>query len=158
MRTPLTAFVIVGTLALGTLGSAQLPPQPPQSPRPTSAQRPVSRGSEGLVTLEGCLVREADVQGRWPKTPDGVGVTGDYVLTRAKVIKGTAPASLTGMYDVDDIDPGLLESFAGQRVQIDGWFDELDRAANPAGRGNADDDLVEIRGSGVRAIAKDCQD
>jgi len=62
------------------------------------------------------------------------------------------------MYDVDDIDPGLLESFAGQRVQIDGWFDELDRAANPAGRDRADDDLVEIRGSAIRAIAKDCQD
>jgi hypothetical protein len=62
------------------------------------------------------------------------------------------------MYDVDDIDPGLLESFAGQRVQIDGWFNELDRAANPAGRDRADDDLVEIRGSAIRPIAKDCQD
>ena len=156
MRTPLTALVI-GILVHGSLATAQLPPQPPQSPRPTSAQRPTARGSEGLVTLEGCLVREADVQGRWPKTPDSAGVTGDYVLTRAKAIKGTAPTSLTGMYDVDDIDPGLLESFAGQRVQIDGWFDELDRAANPTGR-RADDDLVEIRGSAVRAIAKDCQD
>ena len=158
MRTHLTPLVSVVALALVSLGSAQLPPQPPQSPRPTSAQRPTARGSEGLVTLEGCLVREADVQGRWPKNTENAGVTGDYVLTRAKVIKGTAPASLTGMYDVDDIDPGLLESFAGQRVQIDGWFDELDRAANPAGRGRADDDLVEIRGSAVRAIAKDCQD
>jgi hypothetical protein len=158
MRTHLTPLVSVVALALVSLASAQLPPQPPQSPRPTSAQRPTARGSEGIVTLEGCLVREADVQGRWPKTAESAGVTGDYVLTRAKVIKGTAPASLTGMYDVDDIDPGLLESFAGQRVQIDGWFDELDRAANPAGRGRADDDLVEIRGSAVRAIAKDCQD
>jgi hypothetical protein len=157
MRPHLTA-VVIGILAIGSLASAQLPPQPPQSPRPTSAHRPTARGSEGLVTLEGCLVREADVQGRWPKAPGSAGVTGDYVLTRAKVIKGSAPASLTGMYDVDDIDPGLLESFAGQRVQIDGWFDELDRAANPAGREAANDDLVEIRGSAVRAIAKDCQD
>ena len=125
MRTDLTAFVIVGTLVFGSLASAQLPPQPPQSPRPTSAPRPTARGSEGLVTLEGCLVREADVAGRWPKTPEGAGVTGDYVLTRAKVIKGTAPSSLTGMYDVDDLEPGLLESYAGQRVQIDGWFDEF---------------------------------
>jgi len=156
MRTSVTALV-VGMCALGSVVSAQLPPQPPQSPRPTSAERPTVRGSEGIVTLEGCLLREADVQGRWPKTPAKAGLTGDYVLTRAKAIKGTAPSSLTGMYDVDDIDPGLLESFAGQRVQIDGWFDELDRAANPTGR-RADDDLVEIRGSAVRAIAKDCQD
>ena len=156
MRTNLTA-VIAGIVASGSLVFAQLPPQSPQSPRPTAAQQPTARGSEGLVTLEGCLVREADVQGRWPKTPGSPGVTGDYVLTRAKAIKGTAPSSLTGMYDVRDIDSGLLESFAGQRVQIDGWFAELDRAANPAGRGD-NDDFVEIRGSAVRAIAKDCQD
>jgi hypothetical protein len=157
MRTHVIAVVVVG-LALVSLAEAQLPPQPPQSPRPTSAQRPTVRGSEGVVTLEGCLVREADVAGRWPKKIESTGVTGDYVLTRAKVIKGTAPSSLTGMYDVDDIDPGLLESYAGQRVQIDGWFDELDRAANPTGRDRADGDLVAIRGSAVRAIAKDCQD
>jgi hypothetical protein len=144
--------------ALGSVVSAQLPPQPPQSPRPTSAERPTVRGSEGIVTLEGCLLREADVQGRWPKTPAKAGLTGDYVLTRAKAIKGTPPSSLTGMYDVDGIDPGLLESFAGQRVQIDGWFDELDRATNPAGRDRTNDDLVEIRGSAIRAIAKDCAD
>ena len=158
MRTHLTPLILVFALALVSVASAQLPPQPPQSPRPTPAERPTARGSEGIVTLEGCLVREADVQGRWPKTPAKAGVTGDYVLTRAKAIKGSPPSSLTGMYDVDDIDPGLLESFAGQRVQIDGWFDELDRAANPAGRDRADDDLVEIRGSAIRAIAKDCHD
>lgn len=158
MRTTLTTVVIVGIAVLMSLASAQLPPQPPQSPRPTSAQRPTARGSEGLVTLEGCLVREAEVADGRPKIPERAGVTGDYVLTRAKVVKGSAPSSLTGMYDVDDIDPGLLESYAGQRVQIDGWFDEVDRAANPTGRGRANDDLVEIRGSAVRSIAKDCQD
>ena len=158
MRIHFTGFVIAGALAMTTVISAQNPPsQPPQSPRPTSAERPTARGSEGLVTLEGCLVREGDVEGQASKVPAAPGVTGDYVLTRAKVIKGTAPASLTGMYDVDDIDPGLLASYAGQRVQIDGWFDELDRAANPAGRGGAHNDLVEIRGSAVRAIAKDCE-
>ena len=155
MRSYVTALV-VGMCAWGSFVSAQLPPQPPQSPRPTPAERPTARGSEGIVTLEGCLVREADVQGRWPKTPAKAGVTGDYVLTRAKAIKGSPPSSLTGMYDVDDIDPGLLESFAGQRVQIDGWFDELDRATSPAGRGGASDDLVEIRGNAIRPIAKDC--
>lgn len=158
MRTRVTTFVVVGTLVLGTIVSAQLPPQPPQSPRPASAQRPTARGVEGIVTLEGCLVREADVAGGWPQPPERAGIGGDYVLTHAKVIKGTAPSSLTGMYDVDDIEPGVLESYAGQRVQIDGWFDEVDRAANPTGRGRADDDLVEIRGSAVRAVSKDCQD
>jgi len=114
------------------------------------------RGSEGLVTLEGCLVRAANVEGRTPKIPEGAGVIGDFVLTRAKVIKGTPPATLSGTYDVDNIEAGLLESYAGQRVQIDGWFDELDRASSPAGKSGSHGDLVEIRGSAIRPIAKDC--
>ena len=93
---------------------------------------------------------------RGTRDAEGAGVTGDYVLTRAKVIKGTPPASPTAMYDVDDIDAGQLEAYVNQRVQIDGWFDELDRATSPAGRGGASDDLVEIRGSAIRAVAKDC--
>jgi hypothetical protein len=156
MSTHLIAWTLAGSLAIAAVAVAQNPPQPPQSPRPTSSPRPLVRGSEGLVTLEGCLVHEADIQGRIPKTAEGAGVTGDYVLMRAKVIKGTPPSSPTAMYDVDDIAAGLLESYVNQRVQIDGWFDELDRASSPAGRGGASDDLVEIRGSAVRAIAKDC--
>jgi len=159
MRTHVTGSVIAVVLAFASLASAQNPPaQPAQSPRPTTTPRPTARGSEGLVTLEGCLVHEGDVGGRAPKVRDAAGVTGDYVLTRAKVVKGTAPESLTGTYDVDDLDAGLLASHVGQRVQIDGWFDEIDRAANPAGRGGADENLVEIRGSAVRTIAKDCLD
>jgi hypothetical protein len=160
MRKHVTGYVIALALAFASSAAAQIPPsQPPQSPRPTPAPTPTARGPEGLVTLEGCLVHEGDVEGRAPKARDAAaGVTGDYLLTRAKVIKGTAPASLTGTYDVDDLDPGLLASYVGQRVQIDGWFDELDRVANPAGRGGVHDDLVEIRGSAVRAISKECQD
>jgi hypothetical protein len=160
MSTHLNGWLLAGALSIATVAAAQGPPAqpspPPQSPRPTAAARPLARGSEGLVTLEGCLVREADVQGRTAKIPETAGVTGDFVLTRATVIKGTPPATLSGMYDVDDIDSGLLASHVGQRVQIDGWFDELDRATSPAGRGGSHDDLVEIRGSAIRAIAKDC--
>ena len=158
MSTHLNGWLLAGALAIASLAAAQNPPsQPPQSPRPTPTERPTAKGSEGIVTLEGCLLREADVPGRIPKVPESAGVTGDYVLTRAKVVKGTSPATLTGMYDVDGIDAGQLASYAGQRVQIDGWFDDLDRAASPAGRSRADDELVEIRGSVIRAVAKDCQ-
>lgn len=159
MRMHLTTSLIAGAIAVASMASAQNPPSSPsqpQSPRPTQTQRPATKGSEGLVTLEGCLVREADIQGRIPKIPESAGVTGDYVLTRAKVLKGNAPPSLTGMYDVDDIDAGLLASYVNQRVQIDGWFDDIDRATNPAARSGEDDDLVEIRGNAVRPIAKDC--
>jgi hypothetical protein len=156
MRTYLNGVILAGAFAIAAVAAAQSPPQPPQSPRPTSTPRPLVRGSEGLVTLEGCLVHEAEIQGRIPKTAESAGVTGDFVLTKAKVIKGTPPATLTGMYDVDDIDKGLLESYVNQRVQIDGWFDQLDRVTSPADKTGSPDNLVEIRGSAIRAIAKDC--
>ena len=152
MGTHLTAWTLAGVLAMASVATAQnSPAQPPQSLRPATTQ-----GSAGIATVEGCLVREADVPGRIPKTAAAAGVTGGYLLTRAKMIKGTAPATLTGMYEVEGIDDGQLASYVGQRVQIDGWFDEVDRAASPAGRGGASDDLVDLRGSAIRAIAKDC--
>lgn len=158
MRIHVTAYSIATALTIATAVAAQNPPSlPGQSPRPTSAERPTVRGSEGLVTLEGCLARETDAEERVPNVADKAGIAGDYVLTKAKVIKGTPPASLSGAYDVDDLDPGVLASYVGQRVQIDGWFDDIDRAASPAGRGGKTDDLVEIKGSAIRAVAKDCQ-
>jgi hypothetical protein len=160
MRTYFNGVILAGVLGIAAVNAAQgppaQPPQPPQSPRPTSTPRPLVRGSEGLVTLEGCLVHEAEIEGRIPKVGEGAGVTGDFVLTKAKVIKGTPPSTLSGMYDVDDIDRGLLESYVNQRVQIDGWFDQLDRVTSPADKAGASDNLVEIRGSAIRAIAKDC--
>ena len=157
MGTHLTAWMLAGVLAIASVAAAQNPSsQPPQSPRPTTSDRPLTQGSAGIATVEGCLVREADVPGRIPKTAAAAGVTGGYLLTRAKMIKGTAPATLTGMYEVEGIDDGQLASYVGQRVQIDGWFDEVDRAASPAGHGGASDDLVDLRGSAIRAIAKDC--
>lgn len=160
MQTHFAGYLMALVLApLTSLAAAQnptsQPPQPPtsqpQSPRP-------ARGSEGLVTLEGCLVHDSDVEARVPKIREPFGVSDDYVLTRVKVVKGSAPESLTSTFDVDDLDPGLLASHVGQRVQIDGWFDDVDRAANPAGRGNVLRDLVAIRGSAIRAIAKNCQE
>jgi hypothetical protein len=157
MRTHLFGWIVAGVMTTATVGTAQIPPsQPGPGPRPTPTDRPVARGSEGLVTLEGCLAREADVQGRIPKIPESAGVEGDYILTRAKVIKGTAPASLIGMYEIEGIEEGQLASFVGQRVQIDGWFDDLARVASPSARGESNDDLIEVRGSAIRAIAKDC--
>jgi hypothetical protein len=157
MRTHLFGWMVAGVMTTAAVATAQIPPsQPGPGPRPTPTERPGARGSEGLVTLEGCLAREADVQGRLPKIPENAGVEGDYILTRAKVIKGTAPASLTGMYEIEDIAEGQLASFVGQRVQVDGWFDDLARVASPSGRGESSDGLIDVRGNAIRAIAKDC--
>jgi hypothetical protein len=128
--------------------------------------------STATVTVEGCLVKEADVPGRKPNVAERAGVAEDYVLTTTKMIKGSAPAAsappragetptgTTGsrgsslMFDVKGIDKDDLTKHAGQRVQIDGTFQNVDRArsATPA----PSDDLVELRGTAIRQVAGEC--
>jgi hypothetical protein len=154
------------TVSLG----AQNPPQ--QSPSSSATQdRPAMAGE--MVTVEGCLFKEIDVPGRKP--PEGeqsrVIRDNDYVIADTKMIKGTAPAASrsgrpgeapTGtsgvvtsgpMFKVEEIDLGQLEKNAGQRVQIDGVFQHLDRATAPVSSGN---DLVKLRRTAMRKVAGEC--
>jgi hypothetical protein len=87
------------------------------------------------------------------------------------MIKGTAPASsasqprpgetptgTTGarasslMFDVKGIDKDDLSKNSGRRVQIDGTFQNVERArsASPSA------DLVELHGTAIRPIAGEC--
>ena len=62
MGTHLNAWIVSGTLAIACVAAAQNPPSPPpQSQRPTTTDRPLTASTE-IVTVEGCLMREADVR------------------------------------------------------------------------------------------------
>ena len=117
-----------------------------------------------MATVEGCLVREADVPGRKPNVAERAGITEDYIVTSAKVVKGSAPggsaqAAKPGetpvgtsgaqtMFEVTGIDEAALKDNLGRRVQIEGTFENLDRG--PA------DDLVKIRGTVIRPVSGEC--
>jgi len=158
-----------GALLVSATVAAQNPPtqQDPPTTRPPMAQQESARA----VTVEGCLVREADVPGRKPNVAERAGIAEDYILTSTKMIKGSAPAGAgqykpgtpTGtsgarepMYEVEGIDDEELKQHVGQRVQIEGTFENVDRArATPEGQTPADD-LVEIRGTVIRKVPGDC--
>src|SRR5262245_26754521 len=131
MGSRVPAWTLAAALGFATLGLAQnpLPPQPPQSPRPTPSDRPTAQNTERAVTVDGCLVREADVARRQPRAR-----TNDdeaYVLTNVKGITGAVPpAGVSGLYEVDGIPEEQLAAYAGSRVQIDGVFEHLDRTGN----------------------------
>jgi hypothetical protein len=149
--------------------NAQNPPQPQSAP-PSQGQ--VAAASE-VVTVEGCLFKEIDVPGRKP--PEGeqsrVKRDNDYVLANTKMIKGSAPstASRSGpgdaptgtsgvvtsgpMFKIEEIELGQLESHAGQRVQIDGQFEHLERASAPVSPAT---DLAKLRGTAIRKVPGDC--
>jgi hypothetical protein len=127
-----------------------------------------------MVTVEGCLMREADVPGRKPNVAEQAGIAEDYILASTKMIKGSAPAGAgtpptggaavgtsgtrgaTAMFEVEGIAETDLKKHVGRRVQIDGTFENVDRAkAAPESKTPADD-LVELRGIAIRPVAGEC--
>ena len=172
MSRSLFGCALAGMLALSTGIAAQDKPttqypNPPSTTQPTTQRTPAADQAAN-VTVEGCLVREQDVPGRKPNVAERAGVMEDYILTSAKVVKGSAPKSAaaapkvgepTGtsgtasdMFDVKGIADERLKEFVGKRVQIDGTFDDLDRSASAA----TAEDLVNIDGTVIRAATGEC--
>jgi len=172
MSRNLLGCVFAGGLALAvTVGAQNPPPQtPPQQPAP-APRTPATQDQAKMVTVEGCLVREADVPGRKPNVAERAGIAEDYILTGIKMVKGSAPAAVTAqakpsdaptgtagtragiMYEVEGIEEDQLKQNVGRRVQIDGTFENVDRAPAPT---TPTADLVEIRGTVIRQVAGDC--
>ena len=174
MRRYLFGSALAGTLAFTATLAAQNPQTQPQTPRTSSAQPARTQDQAQTVTVEGCLMREADVPGRRPNVAERAGIGEDYILTSTKMIKGSAPGSgattqtrpsdqPTGtagtrgaMYEVEGIDDAQLKQHVGRRVQIDGTFENVDRARATPEQTTPADDLVEIRGTTIRQVAGDC--
>jgi hypothetical protein len=170
----LIACGIACAAALTVSINAQYPAQPqpaPSAQKPASQDQPATSGQ--MVTVEGCLFKEKDVPGRKPPEAEQSRVNrdNDFVLANTKMIKGSAPSMATSprsdekpagtsgvvtsglVFKVEEIDLGQLEQHAGQRVQIDGTLQHLDRAKAPVSPGN---ELVKLRGTALRKVAGDC--
>jgi hypothetical protein len=171
MRRALFGGTLAGALALTVTVAAQNPPsQPPRTSTPQDPPR--AEAQKTMVTVEGCVTREADVPGRKPNVAERAGVAEDYILTSTKVIKGSAPptssAARSGdtptgtagtqaaMYEIEGLDDERLKPHVGRRVQIEGTFEHVDRAREAPERGTPADDLVEIRATTIRQVAGEC--
>src|SRR5688500_568095 len=84
------AFVLSATVAAQNAHTQQ-----PQPATPTTQTQPRTSGQAPMVSVEGCLMREADVPGRRPNVAERAGVAEDYILTSTKMIKGSPPATGT---------------------------------------------------------------
>lgn len=162
MRRNLFGVLAGAVMLIGTVAAQD--PQT-QQPRPQTRTQDEAR----MVTVEGCLMREADVPGRKPNVAERAGIAEDYILTSTKIIKGSAPeqtpragetatgtAGKQAMYEVEGIDDERLRQHAGHRVQIEGTFENVDRARATPEKGTPADDLVEIRGTTIRQVAGEC--
>jgi hypothetical protein len=153
--------------ALSVSVAAQNPP--PQTP-PT--QPPATQATAPMATLEGCLVKEADVPGRKPNVAERAGIAEDYILTQIKLIKGnlppgameTKPGTPVGtagytratMFEVTGINDEELKKHVGHRVRIEGTFQNVDRLRAKPETQTPTDDLAEIRGTVIRQVSGEC--
>lgn len=161
MKQYIRSVTLAGMLALAVSAAAQTPP--PSAP-PTA--QPPAASATGTVTVEGCLMREDDVPGRKANVAERVGVGEDFILTSTRIIKGAAPGGAAGrpddtpvgtsgagaaMYDVEGLDNDQLKPHLGRRVQVDGTFENVNRAGGKPG-----DALVELRGTAIRSVSGEC--
>jgi hypothetical protein len=134
----------------GTLASAQTPGAAPAPQERLTADR-----QSAIVTLVGCLQREADVPGRRPNIVERAGILRDYLLTQATLAPpsvfdarttggptpdspvgtaGSAQTPVTGsVYRIEGIPADRLRELIGKRVEVTGRIDE--------------DDMREVRGT-----------
>ncbi len=141
-----------GVITAAAAAGAQNPP--PQQTRPVTQ---TAAGQSRMVTVEGCVRRETDLPAYKFDDAD----LDDFVLTDTKMIKGTAPAptaaqarpggrptgtsgAARSMFEIEGLPDATLETHAGQRVQIDGIFEDLT------------DDIIDLRGTTIRKVAGDC--
>lgn len=160
---------VAGVMALTISLGAQNPPSG-QTARPAAGQS--ADQSSMMVTVEGCLYRENDVPGRRPPEAERARTNRDedYIVAGARMVKGAAPAgapaagagTATGtsgttaaamMFKVEAPNELKISEHAGHRVQIDGTFDQLDRATNPVSPAM---ELVKLRATALRKASGDC--
>ena len=157
------ACTTLAAVAVAVGVSAQTPTQ---TPTPGATQP----GTTPRVTVEGCLMREADVPGRKPNIVERQNIMEDYILTSTKIVKGSAagaqsrPDQPTGtagaaaaasqrMYQVKGIDDARLKPLLGKRVEIEGTLQDLDKPATPS---PAEEDLADLQASTVREVPGSC--
>jgi hypothetical protein len=134
----------------GALASAQTAGVAPNQQERLTADR-----QSAIVTLVGCLRREADVPGRRPDIVERAGILRDYLLTEATLAPpsvfdarttggptpdspvsaaGTLQTPATGsVYKIEGISADRLRELIGRRVEVTGRIDE--------------DDMREVRGT-----------
>ena len=137
-------------MCAGALASAQTPGIAPNQQERLTADR-----QSAIVTLVGCLRREADVPGRGPDIVERAGILQDYLLTEATLAQpsifdarttggptpdtpvstaGSPQTPVTGsVYKIEGIGADRLRELIGKRVEVTGRIDE--------------DDMREVRGT-----------
>jgi hypothetical protein len=149
--------VLLLAVGLASAGALQQPASTP--PRPSSNasdDRLATLAPPASAVVEGCVTRR-EVHGRPSNAGEPGGRDNQFVLTAAKVLKGTAPASAAAgavTFGIDGLTDEQLTLHVGRRVHIDGTFGSIDRGATPADPNRGE--LLELTASTIRQVPGAC--
>jgi hypothetical protein len=150
----------VSCMTAGTFSAQEPLPPTPTTPQPSDESR--------MVTATGCLKQEKDVPGGQPNVAERAGVGEDFILTNAKVTRGSAgaaSASPTGKgltFKIEGLDDEKLRSHINQQVEVQGRLGAAGSATpapqpgQPAGERTPPDEVQEIRATTIKSIAATC--
>jgi hypothetical protein len=155
---------LAAALATGVVDGQQPTSAPPKPSSNTPDDRLTTPAIPSKVAVEGCVAREEEI-GRKSDMAERAGMAEDFILVRARVLKGKGPvvdkasgagvasAALQPMYEIGGLTDEQLKVHVGRRVRIEGSFGNLDREA-PASPTN--EDLFELNATTIRQVAGDC--
>jgi hypothetical protein len=158
------------SVALSCLIAGPLLAQQPTTPQRTETDR------ARTVTATGCLKQEKDVPGARPNVAERAGVGEDFILTQAKITKGSVPskeqkettpsagtaARATGaMYKIEGLDEEKLRPHINHQIEVQGQLQ--DRTAvtgtqkpTTPGPDTRPDEVQAIRATSIKMIAATC--
>lgn len=139
------------------------------SPAPSSNaldEPPTPAKVSRTVSVEGCVALESEIPGRKTTLGERTGLDRHFLLSRARMVKGTAPAAaadVTGeaaryapLYKISGLTDEQVKIHVGRRVRIEGSFGSA--AAAPAGTADTtgESDLADLNVATIRQVPGDC--
>ena len=151
----LRMLFLAALLTAGAGGS-----QPPTSPKPSS-NGPDNRlaAAPAKVTIEGCVVTEAEVGTGKADLGERTGLDKHFVLVNGSIVKGKAPVATAAgaghlpstAFRLHGLTDEQVKLHVGHRVRIEGRFADVD-ASTPA----ADHEFTKLDVATIRQVPGVC--
>ncbi len=162
MSVPLLLFT--AALSMSAPASHQPSPTALAAPSNTLADEPTTPAVSPVASVEGCVALESEIPGRKTTLGERTGLDRHFLLSRARILKGQAPAvpvaigeaaAFAPLYKISGLTDEQLKIHVGRRVRIEGRFGRPEPAAASAETSQTSD-LVELNVATIRQVPGDC--
>ena len=162
--TPQPVF-LAAVLAATVAGLQQPTSAPPKPSSNTPDDRLATPAIPPKVSVEGCVVTEAEIPNGRADLGERTGLDQHFALVNGKVVKGKGPVAppaggtgvvstaLSPIFHLHGLTDEQLKLHVGHRVRIDGRFTNLDASTASSGTGK---ERVQLEIATIRQVPGDC--